>query len=142
RKGFTMNGSIGNFLSRLSRISPRRPRTPKPARPAPRLRLEALEQRDLLSGTWNLVTTNAPGTVGTMMLLSDGTVMTQQGGNSSQSLATNSWYRLSPSLSGTYVDGSWSSSAIASMSLQRLWYASNVLPGGKVFVVGGEYSGS
>ena len=69
-----------------------------------------------------------------MMLLSDGTVMAQRGGVSS------GWMRLKPDVNGSYLNGTWSS--LASMSLQRLYFASNVLPDGRVFVLGGEYSGS
>jgi hypothetical protein len=67
-----------------------------------------------------------------MMLLSDGTVMAQ-GGNT-----TNTWYRLTPDSGGSYVNGTWTQ--LASMKYTRLYYASNVLPDGRVFVVGGEYS--
>ena len=62
--------------------------------------------------------------------LSDGTVIGTQGKN---------WYKLTPDSSGSYVNGTWST--MASMSLERLYDATNVLPDGRVFVVGGEYSG-
>jgi hypothetical protein len=88
----------------------------------------------LLTGSWTLLANTAPGNLGTMMLLPDGTVMAQQAGTS------NNWYSLAPqAFTGSYINGSWS--ARAPMSLQRLYYASNVLPNGKVFLVGGEYSG-
>lgn len=81
-------------------------------------------------GTWTALTNFGGG--GTMMLLSDGSVMIQGGGISS------SWSRLTPNSSGSYVNGTFSS--LASMSLSRLYFASNVLPDGRVFVYGGEYS--
>jgi hypothetical protein len=71
-----------------------------------------------------------------MMLLSDGTVMAQGGGSTT---ASKIWYQLTPDASGSYQNGTWSQ--LASMSLERLYYASNVLPDGRVFVEGGEYSG-
>ncbi len=49
------------------------------------------------------------------------------------------WYLLTPDSNGSYVNGTWST--IASMSTQRLYYGSNVMQNGNVFVVGGEYSG-
>ena len=71
-----------------------------------------------------------------MMLLTDGTVMAQEAG------VTNVWYRLTPNSSGSYSSGTWSTTSIANMGTQRLYFASNVLANGNVFVMGGEYSGS
>ncbi len=65
-----------------------------------------------------------------MELLSDGTVIGTSGKN---------WYKLTPDGNGSYVNGTWST--MASMSTERLYDATNVLPDGRVFVVGGEYSG-
>lgn len=85
------------------------------------------------AATWTKLTNVAPGSTGTMMLLTDGTVMVQ--GN-----PFNRWMRLTPSATGSYVDGTWSS--LASMGRQRLYFGSHVLPNGKVWVLGGEYSGT
>ena len=95
-----------------------------------RLRLENLEPRLALSGTWTALAHAAPAGIGTMELLSDGTVIGTQGKN---------WYKLTPDSTGSYVNGTWST--MASMSLERLYDATNVLPDGRVFVLGGEYSG-
>jgi len=64
-----------------------------------------------------------------MLLLPDGTVMAADGGNS--------WFRLTPDLNGNYVNGSWTT--LASMHDSRLYYSSQVLRDGRVFVAGGEY---
>jgi len=97
-----------------------------------RPRVESLERRDLLSGTWTLLT-HAPSTnIGPMILLSDGNVMAQQAGTTSQ------WYKLTPDNTGNYINGTWSS--LSSMSTTRQYYAANVLPSGNVVVEGGEYS--
>ncbi len=98
------------------------------------LKLEQLESRNLLSGTWTGLT-NPLGESGTMILLTDGTVMVQGGG------VTNAWYKLTPDSSGSYINGTWSS--LQSMNLQRDNYASNVLNDahGSVLIVGGEDSG-
>ena len=72
-----------------------------------------------------------------MMLLTDGTVMVQtlaNFGNGAEKL----WMKLTPDLSGSYVNGTWST--ITPMGSPRLFFGSTVLPSGKVFVVGGEYS--
>jgi hypothetical protein len=100
------------------------------------LHLEQLEARELLTGSWTGLTNLAPDNIGTMMLLSDGTVMAQNAGAAANQ---NRWYRLTPSSSGSYINGTWST--LASMSTQRLYYGSNILQDGRVFLVGGEYSG-
>lgn len=97
------------------------------------LRTEKLEQRDLFAGVWTPLSNIAPDNIGTMMLLTDGTVMAQGGG------VTKDWYKLTPDSAGNYHNGTWSQ--LASMSLERLYFGSNVLPDGRVYVLGGEYSG-
>jgi hypothetical protein len=97
------------------------------------LRLESLERRDVPAGTWTAFTNPAPQGIGTMMLLSDGSVLAQGAG------VTNQWYKLTPGSNGGYATGTWST--LASMSLPRLYFGSNVLKDGQVFLVGGEYSG-
>jgi hypothetical protein len=100
-------------------------------------KLERLELRDV-PATWtplsNLIPNSLGGTL--MMLLSDGTVMVQGGGNEA---VTKTWYRLTPNSAGSYIDGTWTT--LASMSLERLYFGSNILRDGRVFVLGGEYSG-
>jgi hypothetical protein len=49
--------------------------------------------------------------------------------------------RLRPNIAGSYVNGTWSTD-IAPMNLPRLYYASNTLPDGRVWILGGEYTGS
>lgn len=85
------------------------------------------------AATWTKLTNVAPNYTGTMQLLTDGTVMVQ-------GVPFNTWMRLTPSPSGSYIDGTWSS--LAPMGRQRLYFASHVLPNGKVWVLGGEYSGT
>jgi hypothetical protein len=101
--------------------------------------LEHLEDRLVPTGTWTNLTNLAPDSdgIGTMMLLTDGTVMAQGVGPNQVS---NNWYRLTPDANGSYVNGTWTQ--LASMGLERLYTASNVLQDGRVFVLGGEYSGS
>lgn len=82
-------------------------------------------------GTWTNVIAPAPGPVELMLLLSDGTVMAQQAGISSN------WFRLTPDQHGSYITGSWTT--IASMLYSRQFYSSAVLRDGRVFVAGGEY---
>jgi len=90
----------------------------------------------LVASMWTPLVNPASPTsgTGTMLLLPDGTVMVQGAG------VSNNWLQLTPDSSGSYVNGTWGQ--LASMSLQRLYYASDVLTDGRVFVLGGEYSGS
>ena len=69
-----------------------------------------------------------------MLLLSDGSVMAEQGQASG---ITANWYRLKPDSHGSYVNGTWST--LASMHDSRLYFSSQVLTDGRVFVAGGEY---
>ena len=66
-----------------------------------------------------------------MLLLSDGTVIGNNG--------ASNWYRLTPDSTGGYTNGSWSTN-IAIMHYPRLYFASQVLTNGQVFIAGGEYS--
>lgn len=82
-------------------------------------------------GTWIPLKNQAPAGIETMLLLPDGTVMAESGGDN------QSWYRLSPASNGSYSNGTWSSRS--SMNYSRLYFASQVLPDGRVFVAGAEY---
>jgi hypothetical protein len=98
--------------------------------------VETLERRDLLTGTWAPLVNQIPDPNGAQMalVLSNGTIMVLGGSDNTSNL----WYALKPDTSGSYVNGTWSS--LAPMNTSRLFFNSNVLPDGRVFVVGGEYS--
>jgi uncharacterized repeat protein (TIGR03803 family) len=81
-------------------------------------------------GAWTRVTQNAPGSVGLMMLLPDGTVLAHNGN-------TTSWYRLTPDAQGHYVNGTWTT--VTASHDSRLYYSSQILTDGRLFVAGGEY---
>jgi hypothetical protein len=86
------------------------------------------------AGTWTTLTNQAPDFTGTLLLLTDGTLMVQ-----GYDPASN-WMRLSPDGTGDYAQGTWSMRA--SMGTPRLYFASRVLQNGKVWVLGGEYTGA
>ena len=71
-----------------------------------------------------------------MMLLSDGTVIvkTFNGGTDGYG---NTWYKLTPSSTGSYVNGTWTT--LASMHDTRLYGGTQILKDGRVYVSGGEY---
>ena len=99
-----------------------------------RLRVNQLERRELLTGNWTALAHAVPGGggSGTMIQLSDGSVMVEGGG------ASASWYKLTPDSSGSYANGTWTT--LASMHVGRLYCGSAVLPDGRVMVLGGEYA--
>ena len=90
--------------------------------------------------TWTTLT-NQPGVpVGTPMLLTDGTVMVQQ--MQTSGFATGNWLRLTPDITGSYANGTWSTLASMPSGYAPLFYASAVLPDGRVVVEGGEHNGN
>lgn len=90
----------------------------------------ALPSPAIAEGTWIPVNTHPPEGIETMLLLPDGTVMAQGGGSVD-------WYKLKPDLTGGYTNGAWT--ARTSMNYTRLYYSSDVLQDGRVFVAGAEY---
>ncbi len=89
-----------------------------------------------LAGSWTQLANPAPGAVCLMLLLPDGTVMVANNDGTSDDIG-NAWYKLTPDIHGSYVNGSWTN--LASMHCNRIWYSSDVLRDGRVFVAGGEY---
>jgi autotransporter-associated beta strand protein len=85
-----------------------------------------------MPSAWAPVTPPPGGNgIGDMLLLADGEVLAQIG-------TTNQWLRLVPDSAGNYNDGTWTTAA--SMSLRRQRFAANVLPDGRVVVLGGEHA--
>jgi hypothetical protein len=113
----------------------KRPRNSSTARPD----LEPLERRDLLNYSWTLLndkTLNDTAGLGPMILMSDGTMMVEQQGSNASSV----WYQLKPDSTGSYINGNWNTN-INPMNLQRRFAPATLLPDGRLFVMGGEYSG-
>ncbi|MBV8093583.1 MAG: hypothetical protein JO110_10170, partial [Acetobacteraceae bacterium] len=86
-------------------------------------------------GPWQLTTNLFPGsgTPGNPLLMTDGTVIVQQ-------QSTQAWYQLRPDNTGSYVGGTWSTFASLPSGYGPLFYASEVLPDGRVVINGGEYN--
>src|SRR5215831_14381010 len=59
--------------------------------------------QELLAGTWTPLLAGAPAEVSLMLLLSDGTVMAAGAGV----VPRRDWYRLTPDIHGSYVNGQW-----------------------------------
>src|SRR5437016_795183 len=74
-------------------------------------------QRTEAGGTWSALAHSPPAGLNNALLLSDGTVMCGDGGSG--------WYRLTPDIHGSYVNGTWTT--LASTLYTRLFYSSDVL---------------
>lgn len=88
-------------------------------------------------GSWTAVSAAAPDpNLGEMLLLSDGTVLckTSSGGTDGYG---NTWDKLTPDTLGSYANGTWST--IAPMHSTRLYFSSQILKDGRVYIAGGEY---
>ena len=88
----------------------------------------------LLAGTWTKLIHVAPQPVNLMLLMPDGTVMCARNNGSTIS---NGWMRLTPDGNGSYLNGTWTT--LASSHDTRLYFPSQVLRDGRVFIAGGEY---
>jgi len=69
------------------------------------------------------------------LLLTDGTVMAQDG------TYYNQWWKLTPDIDGSYLNGTWTQLASLPVSYSPYASAEAVLADGRVVVIGGEYSG-
>lgn len=90
-----------------------------------------------MSSTWQGLANQPSFNAGTMLLLTDGTVLCHDSGQ--QELGSHNWYKLTPNQYGSYLDGNWSN--VKSGPNSPLYFASAVLNDGRVFVAGGEYDG-
>ena len=66
-------------------------------------------------------------------VLTDGTIMVQNNDASD-------WWRLTPDINGSYVNGAWTQLASLPTGYGPLYYASAVLPDGRLLIEGGEYN--
>jgi hypothetical protein len=97
----------------------------------------ASSQEPFTAGTWHAVKAAPPSAVGHMLLLTDGSVLVD---SFFFSVHTDSWYRLIPDSTGSYINGHWVNAASAPAGYNPLYFASEVLPSGQVVVIGGEYN--
>ncbi len=125
---------------RRRRLRARRPAVKRP-------QAEPLEDRVMLSTTFTWAQANSlyAGT-GTALQYPDGSVMMQgdyydnNGSLEYTGGTSNVWDVLKPSSTGSYVNNS--NPSFSLMGTSRLYFGSDVLPDGKIFVMGGEYSGT
>ena len=89
---------------------------------------------------WARTTNNPPVNLGTILLLTDGTVIAHEENDQSGNVATLNWYKLTPDINGSYINGTWSQIAPLPVGYGPLFFGSAVLPDGRVVVEGGEYN--
>ncbi len=106
--------------------------------------VELLEDRvtpTALGGSWtDLAASGGPTRTGmSAMLLSDGRIAIQQ--EVANGAPTSGWFALSPDTNGninSYINGSFST--LDGMDVSRRFATTALLPDGRIFIVGGEYS--
>jgi hypothetical protein len=101
----------------------------------------ALRSAEAASPWTPLVNPPPFGTPGTMLLESDGTVLVHDEPDNDVTGGTNAWWKLTPDSQGSYADGTWSQIASMPASYTPLYFASAILPDGRMIVEGGEYIG-
>jgi hypothetical protein len=90
-------------------------------------------QQEAESVSWAPLTTQPPFNTDTAHLLTDGTVIVHQ-------YNSNLWWRLTPDINGSYLNGSWTQLGGMQTNFKPLYFASAVLPDGRLLVEGGEYN--
>jgi hypothetical protein len=92
-----------------------------------------------LAGAQSWTTIPSPGVPvgGAPLLLTDGTVIVQQYNNG---VGVGNFWKLTPDSNGNYTSGSWSQIASLPSGYAPTFYASAVLPDGRVIIEGGEYN--
>jgi hypothetical protein len=69
----------------------------------------------------------------TALLLTDGRAMVHE-------YRSPNWWALTPDRSGSYLNGTWKQLGSMPSNYAPLYFASNMLPDGRVLVEGGEYN--
>ena len=96
---------------------------------------------EVAAGTWTRLAHQPSFLCDTALLLTDGRVMVHQYGDPQHNgQGMNNWWALTPDANGSYLNGTWSQLASMSSSYGPLYFASAVLPDGRVIVEGGEYN--
>jgi hypothetical protein len=89
--------------------------------------------QEVANARWQKLTNQPTFNTDTALLLTDGTVMVHQ-------YSSQKWWRLTPDISGSYLNGTWTALASMASNYGPLYFASAVLPDGRVIVEGGEYN--
>ena len=85
--------------------------------------------------SWQPLAHQPSFTAGHALLLTDGTVMVH---HEDPNDGFSDWWKLTPDINGSYVNGTWTQLASLASDYGPLFFASAVLPDGRVIVEGGE----
>lgn len=100
--------------------------------------LTAIDSLFAQTGTWTALKNLPPrANNGVCLLMTDGTVLCKSIPITDSVDNGRGWDRLTPDAHGSYINGTWDT--IAPMHYDRLFFSTQVLPTGKVYVAGGEY---
>lgn len=124
-----MPSALQNKLPKLLRIGH------TPARPPRHTHaITAAIRRRAKAGGWTPLAAAAPFSngPGSQIQMTDGTILVQDS-------CTPNWYPLIPDKSGSYINGTWGPKTSMPSSYGPLYFASAILPDGKLIVQGGEY---
>jgi hypothetical protein len=97
----------------------------------------AIAQESFTAGTWSTIKNAPPSAVAHAMMLSDGSVLVNSFFFTTH---TDTWYRLIPDSTGSYLNGTWVTAGNLPAGYNPLYFGSEVLPSGMVTVIGGEYN--
>lgn len=92
------------------------------------------------TGTWSNCNTNPYDYMIALYLLSDGSVLVQGLDYYAGNYHYDTWYKLTPDNTGSYVNGTWTTLAISPWG--ALYYPSMTLSDGRFWMAGGEYPSS
>jgi hypothetical protein len=87
--------------------------------------------------TWTPLKNPPPANIGYIALATDGSVLAHV---ETYTSADSQWYKLTPDINGSYVNGTWSPIASMPSGYAPIDFAGGVLADGKLLVEGGEYN--
>ncbi len=121
--------------------------SPAPAPAPPSDYVPAPGAPTITSGVWTALNNQPPFHPGSAFLLTDGTVLVEDG-----TLTNAAWWTLTPDITGSYINGAWNQvasppacangypGASADTVYAPLYYGSAVLADGRFVIIGGEYN--
>ena len=88
-------------------------------------------------GKWIPITPAPDANGGVMIAMSDGSILCKSFSGGAPNDVGNIWNKLTPDIHGSYANGTWTS--VAPMHDTRLYFSSQLLMDGRLYVAGGEY---
>ena len=83
-------------------------------------------------GTWTKLANVPFAQAGFQLMMTDATVIISE-------VSTGRWWRLTPDITGSYLNGTWSQIAQMPAGYTPLYFGAGVLPDGRIMIEGGEY---